>query len=294
MKRLFSVAFLLFAVPGIATVARAQVGLPQLNENFNSNCPDGAHHPHGWVDFNPIPSTIPKGQWVCAAEGRAGTPGIKCSGLWDGAYHLDTAFLISPLINMSSHAGEPIFLRFDSKTTKINLGAKLSIVAGEDSTFHTYFAGFDQALTPVFGNDDSTDWVTHQFDLSGFAHAGDFFLAFRYTSPDDAGSVWFLDNIFTTSAPLEVQTLTPTIFQNLTAVGNSATSEVKLSFSADKTETYDIGIYDLTGREVARQQVRVRAGQNSYTLKDVDANPGIYILKLGGNTAFRTAKFMVY
>src|SRR5205085_1628031 len=105
--------------------------------------------------------------------GKAGTPGIKCTNLWGSPmqYHVDTAFLISPKMNLSIYAGQPIYLRFDSKTDRVNLGAKLSIVSSDDSTFNTYFGSVDQAMAPIFSPDDSTDWVTHQFDLSTFTMA---------------------------------------------------------------------------------------------------------------------------
>jgi hypothetical protein len=295
MKQIFPIVLLTLAT---FSLQRAQAqAINTMNEDFQSNCPLGAHHPDGWADYNPMASTIPWGQWACTStEGRGGTKGIKCTGLWGSPmeYHLDTAFLLSPMLNLSSYAGKPVYLRFDSKTSNVHLGAKMDVVAVFDSVQSGYIGNLDQLLTPLFSNDDSTDWVTHQFDLTGFITASDFYIGFRYTSPATSGSVWFLDNILITSAPLSItNNQLPTSTLSLNASGNSATGEVKVAFNAPDAGDYNVAIYDLTGRKVISEQISARKGEATYVFHNVFVAPGVYIVRAGNSLSLGTAKFII-
>jgi hypothetical protein len=296
MKQLFLTVLFAQALTALSNSAHAQAAATGLDENFESNCPAGSHHPNGWVDFNPIASTRPEGQWLCNSnQGRGDSKGIKCTGLWGSPmqYHLDTAYLISPLLDLSGYGSDRVYLRFDSKTSKINLGAKLTAIVSKDSNLTTYVDNLEQLMTPVISNDDSTDWVTHEFDLSGFTNFGDFYIAFRYTSTATAGSVWFLDNIYTSTISLSVPgSQVPGVTLPLTASGNSETGEVKVAFTAEKSDVYDLAIYDLVGRRVHSQQLNVRTGTNTYVLRGIDIHQGIYIVKTGNSANMGTTRFV--
>jgi hypothetical protein len=52
-------------------------------------------------------------------------------------------------------------------------------------------------------------------------------------------------------------------------------------------------LYDLNGREVARQAVNVTAGQNQVSLAPRAIAAGQYILRLSNGSSFGTAKVVV-
>src|SRR5665213_870884 len=79
-----------------------------------------------------------------------------------GRYHLDTSFLITPLIDLSGYT--TVFLQFDTKTSKIVLGAQFSVEIVHAPVNPDSFGVTVLAESPVFGSDDSSRWVTHVVD----------------------------------------------------------------------------------------------------------------------------------
>jgi hypothetical protein len=273
-----------------ASYFAANAQLTAVNENFDSNCPDGNHHPTGWVDFNPIASTIPKGQWTCTSNGREGTPGIQCTGYWDGAFHLDTALLISPKINLTGYTGN-VFMRFDSKTTKVHLGGKLSILATTDSTEDAL--DMEEYLFPVFNESDSNDWITHQINLTSYTSFGDFRIIFMYTSTDTKGSVWSLDNVYTTTIPLNVADPQTKIFK-MSASGSVSSGTIAINYYPQKMEPHELLICDVLGKVVHRQILQPKSRVETYTINGLHLSEGLYLVKMWNGKGFSTEKVVVH
>jgi hypothetical protein len=279
---------LLFLLNALGFGAQAQ--LTSINENFDSNCPLGNHHPTGWSDMNPILSTMPKGQWACTVNGREGTPGIQCTGYWDGAFHLDTALLISPILDLSGYSGQNIFMRFDSKTTQVHLGGKLSIFAATDSG--TKGIGLDDYLSPIFNENDSTDWVTHQVNLTPYTAFGNFVVIFMYTSTEAKSSVWSLDNIFTTTIPLEVANPIRKPFQ-FSASGSVSTGNITISYAPLKMEPHDVLICDIVGRVVHRETLNPQNRNEAHTIHGLNLSEGLFLVKMWNGKDFSTEKVYI-
>jgi hypothetical protein len=289
MKR--SVIFILLSV--LASTAKSQLAVTSIDENFNTNCPAGGNHPTGWIDFNPIVSTVPDGQWKCTTDGRNTTGGIKCTNYWSGAFHVDTAYLISPKLNFSSYTGNNIYVRFDAKTTKIHLGGKMSLVATTDSdSIQQSSIELTSTLLPVFGPDDSSDWVTHSINMTAYESFGDFYLAFRFTGTDTTGSTWFLDNIYTTTAPLIVPSINTGKF-SINASGSSGTGRMTISYEVLNSEPFALSIYDLLGREVCKQTFTPKNYVGSHTIDDLNLRPGLYFVRMSTSNASRVARAWV-
>ena len=104
----------------------AQTAVDTLREAFTtSDCPAGSHSLTDWLVVNPISGTSPAGAWTCTAtDGRYGTPGMECTGYYGGSYNLDTSYLITPLLDLSSY--QRAFLHFDSKTDLWASGSRLT------------------------------------------------------------------------------------------------------------------------------------------------------------------------
>lgn len=270
-----------------------------LTEDFNMKCATGSGVPSGWQFYNPIPSTVPDGRWQCGvAFGRSSTPGISCSGLYGSplTYHLDTSIIITPSLNLSGYAGN-IYLNFDTKTTAINLGAKMQIVYTFDTTDSLLSTATDitAAMMPVFSNDNVTDWVTHQVNLTPFKNIVPLYIGFRYTSAaGTTGNRWYLDNIQTTTTEL-ILSVNPEI--------NAATSPI--SFSGSITDhnltlschnsypaTYTFQLLDITGRVIHTQNLAIPSGTSTHNFTSLPVASGIYIARLFNENTQAKAKIL--
>jgi len=280
----------------------AQAQVPSVHENFDVDCASSGSIPYisGWQVYNPIATTIAYGQWVCTpVNGRPNTsgmptPGIQCTDTFSSSYHLDTSFLITPLMDLSSY--DSIFLQFDTKTDRIYYGADLSILVTTD-TSHPYAGGINitDSLVPLIGIGDSTNWVTHVVNLTPFKSAP-FYIAFRYTSTATTGSIWFLDNVNTTTTPITLYTANQDqdkAIVQLKILGNSTTDRVNFSYTASEEGIYKLAIFDMLGREVYDEHLNAASGANNYAIKGLDLHPGMYLLKMGNEHSFGVTKVMI-
>jgi hypothetical protein len=270
-----------------------------LNENMNTTCPSGAYSPTGWMTFNPISTSDYRGKWTCDLPGgRSGTPGISCSGLYGSplTYHLDTSILVSPPMNLSSNT--TIYINFDTKTTNFNLGAKLEMLISADSTMGTDTATIDTftvynkttAMTPLFDNSDESDWVTHQVDITAYKDIVPLYVGFRYSSAaGSSGSRWYLDNINTTTIPLDVSRL-PLRSSGFTVAGSANNGKMNLICHSPASGDYNLSVYDIAGRLIHQQELHLTAGQNSNIINGISLTPGIYVVKMGNESTFATAR----
>lgn len=275
------------------TAVSANAQVTSLNENFDLKCASG-NFPVSWLHFNPIPSTDPDGAWHCdATAGRNGTPGMECSGFYSSTHHLDTAFFITPLLDI--HAYSKFYFRFDSKTTKITGGAELFVMVAPyyDSTF-TSAADSDvtAGMAPPIGNPDSSDWVTHEIDLSSFIGSAPIYIGFMYVSSTTTGSTWFLDNIRTASNAMYVSDV-PVTAGKLTVIGNATHNWVKFSYDFNGPLLSSISLYDMNGRKVYDEERNLRQGTGSCELDGLDLKSGIYLLKVANSAGVSTARVCV-
>jgi hypothetical protein len=265
-----------------------------LKQDFNLACTSFTGLPSGWAIYNPVMGTFPDGSWHCSpTNGRDNTPGILCTGYYSGNFHLDTSFLISPQLNLSSYAGSSLFLRFDSKTTKIHQGGKLSLLVSTSpsATFTTYI-DLSMGIAPIFSNEDSTDWVTHEADLSGFTSAGNMYIAFRYTSPAESGNIWFLDNINLSVSSVNVPTSPLSSFP-FGIIGRANGSQITLSYTPPEAGQYQLTICDIVGRRVHQETINTTAGTTHYTLSNLNLQPGMHFLQLTNGVSNSVAKVIV-
>lgn len=265
-----------------------------LNQDFNIPCTSFTGLPSGWAIYNPVLGTFPDGAWHCGpTNGRANTPGILCTGYYSGSFHLDTSFLISPQLNLSTYSGNRLFLRFDTKTSNIHQGGKLSLLVSTSpsATFNTYI-DLSLGVAPIFSNADSSDWVTHEADMSGFTSAGNMYIAFRYTSPSNSGNIWFLDNINLSVSSVNIA---PSPIGNFPfgVIGNATRAQIKLSCTVPADGHYQLTICDMMGRRVHQQSLLNQKGDNIISLNDLDLLPGIHFLQLTDGVNYAVAKAMV-
>ena len=269
-----------------------------LVQDFNTSCASSSGFPADWLDTNPITGTAPNGAWQCTpTNGRWSTPGMECTGVWGSpeAYHLDTSFLITPGLNLSSYPGN-VYLQFDTRTSRINLGARLFIVAGTvDSSFGRTpldTNNLTPSLTPVFTSGDSSDWVTHEVDLTSFKWANPLYVAFMYISTTTSGSTWYLDNIHTTIYPTSVQDIANNTLP-VTITGNSTRSEIAFSYNTSAPGLYHLSVYDMIGHKIYGEDINTSSGKTNYTIKGLSLHSGMYLVKMGDGLIYGTAKTVI-
>jgi len=277
--------------------------MTSLNENMNTTCGTGSNGPIGWATFNPMSTPGPNGMWVCdPTYGRSGTPGVSCSGYYGtpGTFHLDTSILVSPGLNLSHY--ETIYLNFDTKTTNINLGAKLELLISADSSMNADTAVHDTAtvhnkttsLMPLFSNGDESGWVTHQADLTPFKAVVPLYIGFRYVSASGSiGSRWYLDNVMTTTTPNAVKDMGQ--LQSAIISGNVAEGHLTVFTRGNlQAGAYDLALFDLNGKKLFADKLEIQSSGTNYTLANVFVAPGIYILKMSRDGEFLTARITAW
>src|SRR4051812_20398288 len=89
-----------------------------LSQDFNGACASATGFPSNWMLVTPPSIAFDAlGQWRCGpSSGRGSSSGILCSGYYAGSNHLDTSYLLTPLLNLSSFAPGLAYLNFDTKT----------------------------------------------------------------------------------------------------------------------------------------------------------------------------------
>jgi hypothetical protein len=272
-----------------------------ISENFNTACSSGPFVPLGWTLYNAVPGTEPDGAWDCTSSGKGGTPGVNCTGLFGTplSYHLDTAYLITPQLELVGYTGD-IYLNFDTKTTVYNLGAKLEVVLVYDTStaqkVDSATTFFSSVMTPVFSPDDETDWVTHQVVLTPYkAVINPIYVAFRYTSEVGSnGSKWFLDNILTTTVPLTSGIASYTSKGRIRLSGCSKDGSIVVNSTVPEAGGYQLQVMDMTGRIIYEGAQQLASGKSSFSIPSLHVTPGMYILKMGNNKGYDIARVQAW
>jgi hypothetical protein len=223
---------------------------------------------------------------------------VYCTGYYSGAYHIDTSYLITPMLNFSSYAGHHLYLRFDSRTSNIVAGSGLIITRSPhpDSVVVGSVAnvGLNSTIYPAIGIADSLGWVTHEIDLTPSVSYGNFYLTFMYTSTAASGSVWYLDNVISDSLSMKLTVDDPAnLLLPMRVVGASSRNEIDLSYSAPVAGRYQVSIIDMLGREVYSAQLNAQSGTENYTIKGLDLHSGMYCIKMGDGVYYGIAKAMI-
>jgi hypothetical protein len=79
----------------------------------------------------------------------------------------------------------------------------------------------------------------------------------------------------------------------LTIVGNSTTSQVSMEYYIEQAGDYQIGIFDLMGRQVYSGLNYFTIGDNKTTVRDLNLQPGMYVVKVGNANVLGVAKTIV-
>ena len=297
MKKVVLCCLFVSLAVGVSITANGQVS--SLNEDFHSTCGIvGPNYPLDWTAYN-IPAYAPI-SWMCAqSEGRpqvtGGLPtqGISCTN-HDGTGPItDTGWLFTPQLNLSSYTGS-IFLQFD---TRYEYGAgKFSVLVSSDYSGgnpdgpNVTWHNMTTSLSPLFSSSDSLGWVTHTVDLTSFKSTP-CYVSFRYTGISGATSKWILDNVITFQKVSNVPYVSDQQFQLTASAGTR--NQISLSYSLEHAGTYDISIFDMTGKIVHSESIRANAGNSTCIIKGLDLAGSMYLVKMGNMDGYSTAKVIL-
>ena len=293
MKKLIGLSLIIIAyLPSFGQVT-------YLHENFDVMCAQNGlvPTPSSFPNWLPINLKNPAANlgWRCSAQdGRNGTGCVECTNYYNSADNLDTAYLITPQIDISSIPG-PVYFIFDAKTNIWNLGARLSLEFKTDSpTIHVDSSMLSYAAmpapTPTFGPADSTDWVTHVVDISNLK-TQPFFITFRFTGSTLMGSTWYIDNVNISDTPAAVRpisrgSLNFTVSQFGQGLGGSFYS---------KTEgPYYIYLYDMSGKCIRKETIQAVSGINHFNWPQNEMPAGLYCIRLANGDTAQTLKFLFH
>jgi len=298
MKKKYFGALLVCILACITINVQAQIApVTSLSENFDVACVTTPYHPANWIYYNTVPGTDPMGAWTCNPyDGNYGTPGMMCTGVYGtpNTYHLDTSYLITPLLMLPSslYPGN-VYIKFDSKTDRINLEAKLTLAYTTDtidaSTPYTVLG-----VTPIFSNPDSSGWVTHEADITSLKGSKPFYIAFRYTSSTTTGSIWYLDNVNVTTISVLGVAQNKNELLPLTVIGNSTRDEITIAYNANVAGRYSIAIYDMVGRQVHDEIINAQAGTAQYKISGLNLGSGMYCIKMGNENTYGITKAIIW
>ncbi len=287
----------LFIIPTI--ISNAQV--TSLNETFNAFCDvQGQNYPTHWAQYGEY--AIASLEWSCGpTDGRGSTPsstspGIECSNNVGTTNFVDTAWLLTPQMNLSFYAGN-IYLEFDTKY--LNTAGRLSLLVSDNYQAGTLpgtnsgntWSDLSAMATPVLDNTGSSSWVTHVIDLTAYK-SSPFYVAFRYTSNATGKSTWIIDNVKTTQTPSGIPAIEEQPL-SLTVLGSTTPRQVTLSYYAPAAAVYQLVLYDILGHIVDKENINARPGTHNYTISGLDLHEGMYLVKMENGDTYSTAKVMI-
>lgn len=149
------------------------------------------------------------------------------------------------------------------------------------STGSTFVNDSVAALLPAAAYNQSTPVWIRISALSASTGSGDR----PTTAIADFGMVYNnVNSVPTISAPAQVA---------VKAIGFATSTNVTLGYSVAKAGQYNVGLYDITGREVSTQSVELTPGGSNINLTGLNLASGLYIARIYNNVSSGTAKVIV-
>jgi len=229
--------------------------------------------------------------WRCdPVAGRDGSGGMKCFGLDSGIFHLDTSYLVTPMLQINpDDTAAGIVLDFDTRTTSWSPGSRIYLMRTIDTSAHVD-SDITPSVTPGFSITDSTEWVTHEENISRYC-CTPFYLIFMYVSDAGSGSMWFLDNVRFRRIPLGVTNIKQPELKF--SVVNTSPTEVLCALGCNIPGSYSLQLYDMTGRVIVANNIAAIDGENEVRLKDLNLSPGLYFISVGNAHERKTVRLII-
>ncbi len=268
-----------------------------LSTNFDVSCATSIGFPTNWLHYTPVSGTDPSGKWHCESGlGRKNasgtpTPGMMCTNYWTATSHLDTSYLITPLLDLSGYS--KAYLYFDTRTDIFTSNGRLAVLITWDTTASvaTYlYVDSTSVLNPNLSIND-TAWITHELSLGWHCGPGALpvHIAFRYTGNTAMGTAWYLDNVNIRPSRLNIPSVNKDILP-VKVIGNSTSSQINLAFGQEVSGSCNLTIYDIIGRNVHTEILDLNSFREIYTISGLNLNQGMYFIRVSNGENLFTTK----
>ncbi|HTN46795.1 MAG TPA: choice-of-anchor J domain-containing protein [Flavipsychrobacter sp.] len=255
--------------------------LTSLNETFDASCPAGL--PLGWTKYSVVG---PGQQWTCHSFGYNNTPAMSMNGYQNGNND-NQDWLITPQLDLSSMTNAYFAFRAFKKFA----GDDIHVLVSND---------YDGSHNPT---DQTFSWTDLNVSFTGVDTNFNIFggnitpfkatpmhVAFRYTSSTANGAQWKLDDVMISGTASLIQA-DKSVLQ-FAVLGDATPYELTLG-CAFKAGRYDLGIYDLAGRNVYSQTLTIVGDTPRQVISGFNLSKGMYIIKIADGTASGASKLII-
>ncbi len=259
--------------------------LTSLDENFDVSCASISGFPNFWHQF----AIAGAQSWLCTqGKGLHNTPCISMND-YTNMHNADTTWLITPKLDLSSYS--KIYFNFYDKYSRSGdtLDVYVTNQYGGSGNPLCDSCSWTEIVIPFIQSD--TTWKEHQIDLTPYK-SKPLYVGFKYSSSTTSGSIWYIDSVFTT------QTLSagPNLVKEnipVTVLGIPNGDGINLEYTLPVAGTYQLNLYDITGRVLIAKTFTKPAGVQRTMLNDVNLPKGMYLVRLGNETWYGYAKAAV-
>jgi hypothetical protein len=278
--KVFILSFLTFL---LIQTCHGQLAVTSLNENFNTSCLSATPFPSHWTQFAEFGNQT----WLCSPnQGINGSPCMTVND-YTTTHNIDTQILYTPKLDLSGH--NHIYLNFFDRFARN--GDSLGIyVTNQNGTADPLCDSCSWTKIVVGFTAADTLWAMHQVDLTPYK-AKDIYIAFKYTSTDSTGSIWYIDSVFTTETVYVNNVVREHI--PLTVLGLPGGDDIALECTLPVAGIYQLRLYDLTGREMMSQTITKGAGMQRLLINSTTLAKGMYIIRLGNDSYSGFVKALV-
>ena len=146
---------------------------------------------------------------------------------------------------------------------------------------------------PAMGNTPALDtWEQISgIDLTPYK-ATPFYLAFTYTCGTTGAYELTYDDIVVANKTLGI--FSPNRGKlALQVLGDATASAINLGITLDKAGELGVQIFDLTGRRVHHENIKVNSGKSVYTITNTNLQSGMYVIRVSNGADYGTIKAVV-
>lgn len=232
--------------------------------------------------------------WRCSVWGHNGdsTSVSMSGGIVDGLSDENMDWLISKLPFDFSAMSRPelSFWQKSRFTGNVSRAVKISsdYIPGSDPLAATWTTLQIQDII----DDPIEDWTPiADIDLIPYKNTP-FFLAFTYSCGENGAYELIYDDIQVADEALAIQTVQQDHL-NLQVIGEVTTNNINLAVTYHRNATFNLNIFDLTGKTLYKGELNIKAGKGMYEVKDVALLPGIYIIRINNTESYGVVRAVV-
>lgn len=259
----------------------ASTTVTQLDEKFDAACAAGPI-PAGWSRQ----SVTGNQQWNCYTVASSGNVVYRMNGFQSGN-NVNEDWLVTPRMDLSA----PNTNGFRFSMWKRFSGTEPQVLVSTNFAGDVTTANWTALSSFVTGPADTNAWKQHNISITPFK-ATPFFIAFKYTSTASDGYDLRIDSVMTMTTT-GVFNLNDDNKMPVSVIGKATGDQINVAFHLGASAMVTASIYDLNGREVYRNRVNGKAGDNRISLTPGNLRSGMYLVRLTDGTTRGAAKAIV-